>query len=95
MTKDDVVIPKEVDEGIVAFICYMRDRMQWDNKKLDQTEIEVIFGMLNKEHNKIIEAIRKLINSIASDNIYGKMPPDEKHGNKGDKDSDVSDSSDY
>ena len=50
LTKDDLVKLEEIDEGIVAFIIYVRDRMQWQEKRLDSTEMEVMFGMLNKEH---------------------------------------------
>ncbi len=61
LTKDDLVKLEEIDEGIVAFIVYVRDRMQWQEKRLDSTEMEVMFGMLNKEHQKIIDGLRRII----------------------------------
>ncbi len=61
LTKEDLVKLEEIDEGIVAFIVYVRDRMQWQEKRLDSTEMEVMFGMLNKEHQKIIDGLRRII----------------------------------
>ena len=61
----------EVDEGIVSFINYMRNTMNWFEKQLDYQEVETLFGFLDEAHNYIIDEIRKIVNSFQKDDVYG------------------------
>ena len=48
--------------------------MLWYEKKLTPREIEVLMGMLDQSHSRIITEIRKMVDDFAAQNVYGRDP---------------------
>ena len=64
---EDAEVLQEVDEFIRDFIEQVRNSMEWGDKSLNQTEIEILFAVLNEQHNVITKEIRRIIDEFTSD----------------------------
>ena len=64
---EDAEVLQEVDEFIRDFIEQVRNSMEWGDKSLNQTEIEILFAILNEQHNVITKEIRRIIDEFTSD----------------------------
>ena len=64
---EDAEVLLEVDEFIKDFIEQVRNSMEWGDKSLNQTEIEILFAVLNEQHNVITKEIRRIIDEFTSD----------------------------
>ena len=64
---EDAEVLQEVDEFIKDFIEQVRNSMEWGDKSLNQTEIEILFAVLNEQHNVITKEIRRIIDEFTSD----------------------------
>ena len=56
------------------FIKYVRDTMEWGERKLSDKEVETMFAILNETHDKIVRHLRQIINDFSqrsyNDNPY-------------------------
>ena len=54
--------------------------MEWDDKSLSQKEIEVLFAVLNEQHDEIIRGVKKVIQEFAS--MENHLDESESENNK-------------
>lgn len=64
---------ESIDEGMIHFISYIRNSMCWFEKKLNPSEIKVLFGLLDEAHDKIIAGIKLMVSNFNKDDKYGQV----------------------
>ena len=78
LTKDDLIKLEDIDDGVVAFIEFVRRSMEWGEKPLKGKDVEVIFGVLDEEHKKIMAGLTKLIKDFVNRGEPNPFLEDEK-----------------
>jgi hypothetical protein len=66
LTRDDIVKLTEIDNEVIAFIKSVRKSQEWESKRLNAKEVEVMFAVLANQHDVVMKRLRELIDQFNS-----------------------------